>query len=102
MNEIFEAAMVLCFGASWPLNLWKSVKSKTARGKSLLFEFFLGVQCFVSAICFIASESFSNFGKSFQHFEFHPESKVSSAARLRCVKYMFFAHIFFYLSAKCH
>ena len=38
MNEIFEAAMVICFGASWPLNLYKSVKSKTAKGKSLLFE----------------------------------------------------------------
>ncbi len=38
MAELFEAAMVICFGASWPLSLYKSVKSRTARGKSLPFE----------------------------------------------------------------
>lgn len=43
MNEIFEAAMVICFGASWPLNLYKSVKSKTAKGKSLLFEVLIAI-----------------------------------------------------------
>ncbi|MBR3954211.1 MAG: hypothetical protein IKJ63_01910 [Clostridia bacterium] len=43
MNEIFEAAMVICFGASWPLNLYKSVKSRTAKGKSLLFEILIAI-----------------------------------------------------------
>ncbi|MBQ3086545.1 MAG: hypothetical protein IJC45_04355 [Clostridia bacterium] len=43
MNEIFEAAMVICFGASWPLNLYKSIKSKTAKGKSLLFEVLIAI-----------------------------------------------------------
>ena len=47
MNEIFEAAMVLCFGASWPLSLYKSVTSRTAKGKSLTFEclIWLGYVC---------------------------------------------------------
>lgn len=41
MNEIFEAGMIICFGISWPLSLYKSVVSRTARGKSLLFELFI-------------------------------------------------------------
>ena len=36
MSSILEAAMVICFGASWPLSLYKSITSRTARGKSLL------------------------------------------------------------------
>lgn len=35
--------MVICFGASWPLNLYKSIKSKTAKGKSLLFEVLIAI-----------------------------------------------------------
>ena len=38
MGTFFEAAMLLCFGLSWPINIAKSWKSRTARGKSLLFE----------------------------------------------------------------
>lgn len=47
MNELFETAMVLCFGASWPLSLYKSVTSRTAKGKSLTFEclIWLGYVC---------------------------------------------------------
>lgn len=47
MGEIFEAAMVICFGLSWPLSVYKSWKSRTAKGKSLFFEVFiwLGYVC---------------------------------------------------------
>lgn len=41
MSEIFEALMVICFGFSWPLSVWKSMKSRTAKGKSLFFEAFI-------------------------------------------------------------
>lgn len=37
MSEIFEIIMVLSFGASWPFNVMKSYKARTAKGKSLLF-----------------------------------------------------------------
>ena len=37
MSELCEILMILCFGASWPLNLAKSIKSRTAKGKSVLF-----------------------------------------------------------------
>jgi len=35
--EILEIVMIISFGASWPLNLIKSYKSRTTRGKSLPF-----------------------------------------------------------------
>ena len=37
MAEILEIIMLLCFGASWPLNVIKSYKARTAKGKSLAF-----------------------------------------------------------------
>ncbi|SHJ37884.1 hypothetical protein [Parasporobacterium paucivorans] len=41
MAEIFEMLMVICFGISWPLSIYKSLKSRTAKGKSLTFECFI-------------------------------------------------------------
>jgi hypothetical protein len=38
MGQLFEAAMMICFGLSWPSAVRKSWVSRTARGKSLLFE----------------------------------------------------------------
>lgn len=35
--ELLEVAMVLSFGAAWPASIVRSVRSKTAKGKSLLF-----------------------------------------------------------------
>ena len=40
-SEIFEAGMLLCFGCSWPMNITKSIRAKTAKGKSLAFELFV-------------------------------------------------------------
>lgn len=37
MSEIFEIIMIVSFGASWPLNVWKSFKARTTKGKSLAF-----------------------------------------------------------------
>ena len=34
---ICETIMVLCFGVSWPLAMYKSIKSKSAKGKSPYF-----------------------------------------------------------------
>ena len=38
MAQVFEVLMLLCFGASWPFNISKSLKSRTAKGKSVGFE----------------------------------------------------------------
>ena len=41
MAQIFEAIMIVAFGVSWPINLYKTVKNKGAEGKSLLFLLFI-------------------------------------------------------------
>ncbi|MBQ6823398.1 MAG: hypothetical protein IJP27_01985 [Clostridia bacterium] len=37
MAEILEVLMIVSFGASWPLNVIKSYKARTTKGKSLAF-----------------------------------------------------------------
>ncbi len=51
MSSIFEAMMILCFGISWPLSIYKSYKSRTTKGKSLLFILFIliGYACGIAA-----------------------------------------------------
>lgn len=41
MVQICETVMLVCFGLSWPFNISKSWKSRTAKGKSVLFEIFV-------------------------------------------------------------
>ncbi len=38
MVQILEFLMLICFGLSWPFNIAKSIRSRTAKGKSLIFE----------------------------------------------------------------
>jgi len=37
MSEILEIIMIVSFGASWPMNVMKSYKARTTKGKSLAF-----------------------------------------------------------------
>lgn len=37
MSEILEIVMIVSFGASWPMNVMKSWKARTTKGKSLAF-----------------------------------------------------------------
>lgn len=41
MSQLFESLMVISFGISWPLSIIKSYKSRTTKGKSLLFICFI-------------------------------------------------------------
>ena len=43
ITDILEALMILCFGLSWPISIRKSWISRTAKGKSLFFEFFIWI-----------------------------------------------------------
>ena len=52
MSEILEIIMILAFGASWPMNVVKSYKARSAKGKSILFLIFI----FVGYIAGIASK----------------------------------------------
>ena len=47
---IFEAVMLFCFGASWPLAIYKTYKSKNPVGKSLPFLYLVFIG-YASGIC---------------------------------------------------
>lgn len=39
--SIFEAIMLICFGFSWPLSIYKSYKSRQTGGKSVIFLYLI-------------------------------------------------------------
>jgi hypothetical protein len=41
--SVFEAAMLICFGLSWPVSILKSIRTRIVSGKSPLF---MVVVCF--------------------------------------------------------
>ena len=41
--SVFEALMLICFGLSWPFSIARSIKARSAKGKSLLFLVFLNL-----------------------------------------------------------
>ncbi|MBQ3037830.1 MAG: hypothetical protein IJD30_01490 [Clostridia bacterium] len=41
MSEILEIIMIVSFGFSWPMNVIKSYKARTTKGKSLSFLFLI-------------------------------------------------------------
>ncbi len=55
MSEFLEACMVVSFGISWPMNIVKSLRTRSAKGKSLPFLLFI----FAGYICGIASKLLS-------------------------------------------
>ncbi|MDD2493000.1 MAG: hypothetical protein PHD85_03870 [Bacilli bacterium] len=56
MAEIFEVFMVVLFGLSWPLNIIKSIKSRTAKGRSIFFV----ICIMVGYLCGIVSKIFAD------------------------------------------
>ena len=51
--EIFETIMIVCFGISWPLSIIRSYRSRSTKGKSLLFMCFIafGYVCGIISKC---------------------------------------------------
>ena len=39
MNKIFEMGMLIFFGLSWPVSIYKSYKARTVGSKSVIFLF---------------------------------------------------------------
>ena len=50
MAPIFETAMLICFGLSWPLNVIKAYKARTTKGTSLPFILLI-VAGYILGIC---------------------------------------------------
>lgn len=64
MAEIFEIIMVVSFGASWPMNVIKSYKARTTKGKSLAFLYLI-LFGYISGITskFVNSEYMASFSE---------------------------------------
>ena len=41
--DLCEVLMIFCFGVSWPISVVKSYRSRTAKGKSIMFEVFIWI-----------------------------------------------------------
>ena len=37
LKSLLEGIMLICFGAAWPISIYKSWTSRSSKGKSLLF-----------------------------------------------------------------
>jgi hypothetical protein len=55
--SIFEAFMMICFGAAWPFSIYKSYKSRTNKGKSLSFL----IVVIIGYVCGITHKIFYNY-----------------------------------------
>ena len=58
MSEICEIVMLLCFGASWPLNVRKSWKARSTKGKSLWFLILIDIGYIAGIISKFTNESY--------------------------------------------
>ncbi|MCQ2070007.1 MAG: hypothetical protein MJZ68_02635 [archaeon] len=43
IDGIFEVIMLLCFAASWPVNILKTYRMRTTKGKTVMFDFIVVV-----------------------------------------------------------
>lgn len=43
LADIFETIMILSFGISWPLSIMRSYKSRSTKGKSIMFSIFIAI-----------------------------------------------------------
>lgn len=39
--SVFETLMIISFGISWPVNVSKAVRSRSTKGKSIMFDYFI-------------------------------------------------------------
>ena len=58
MAELFEIIMIVCFGMSWPMNVIKSYRARTTKGKSLAFLLLISTGYVFGIIGKIISGSF--------------------------------------------
>lgn len=57
--SIFETMMILCFGVSWPLSIVRSYRSRSTRGKSLMFLCFIAFGYVCGIVAKIISRTYN-------------------------------------------
>ena len=62
LASILETLMIVSFGISWPINVSKAIRSRSTKGKSIMFDYFIGA----GYVCGIISKALSqNFNLAF-------------------------------------
>ena len=59
LANILETLMIVSFGISWPINLGKAFRSRTAKGKSVMFNYFILAGYICGVISKILSHTFN-------------------------------------------
>ncbi len=57
--SVFEGIMILCFGVSWPVAVWKTLRTKNVSGISIFFLWFVFIG-YVSGVMFKLTEAMGN------------------------------------------
>lgn len=72
MAEILETVMIVSFGLSWPMNVVKSYRARTTKGKSIMFLLFI-LFGYVAGITskFINPDYMANFGSKWYVLVFY-------------------------------
>lgn len=83
MAELFEIIMIVSFGASWPLNVMKSYKARTTKGKSLPFLCLIFFGYIAGIISKFLNESYmSSFGEKWYVLFFYVLNLIMVGADL--------------------
>ena len=56
LASILEALMIISFGISWPINVSKAIRSRSTKGKSILFDYLI----IMGYLCGLASKFISH------------------------------------------
>jgi CDP-diglyceride synthetase len=59
LHDILETLMIVCFGVSWPMSIIRSVRSKSTKGKSLLFMGFIALGYLCGIISKLMSHTYN-------------------------------------------
>lgn len=43
MSKLLEAGMMICFGVAWPVNLLNSIRTRSTKGKNIIFMYFIAL-----------------------------------------------------------
>ena len=54
MTELTSSVMLILFASSWVFNIMKSIRARTAKGKSVIFELIIYVGYIIGTIGFVA------------------------------------------------
>ena len=83
MAEFLEIIMLICFGLSWPLNLYKGIKSKSAKGISPYFYTLILVGYIAGIVSKFLNESYmAEFSRKWYVLIFYFINLVMVAANL--------------------